>query len=74
MLWIKLGFSEYPKAAKGVFGKKVVLGTGYEEGIKFLSAEDKPVEVLQVTGMLLNREGNIIRSGAEGIVAKDTPF
>ncbi len=74
LLWIKLGFSEYPKADKGLFGKKVVLGTGYEEGIKFLSAVDKPVEVLQVTGMLLDREGNIVRAGAEGIVAKDTPF
>jgi len=73
-LCIKLGFSEYPKADKGAFGQKVVLGTGYEEGIKFLSAEDKPVEVLQVTGMLLDREGNIIRSGAEGIVAKDTTW
>ncbi len=74
VLIIKLGFSEYPKANKGVFGKKVVLGTGYEEGIKFLSAEDKPVEVLQVTGMLLDREGNIVRAGAEGIAAKDSPF
>lgn len=71
---LKLGFSEYPKANKGVFGKKVVLGTGYEEGIKFLSAEDKPVEVLQVTGVLLDREGNIVRAGAEGIAAKDSPF
>lgn len=74
VLVIKLGFSEYPKANKGVFGKKVVLGTGYEDGIKFLSAEDKPVEVLQVTGMLLDREGNIVRAGAEGIAAKDSPF
>lgn len=74
VLIIKLGFSEYPKANKGVFGKKVVLGTGYEEDIKFLSAEDKPVEVLQVTGMLLDREGNIVRAGAEGITAKDSPF
>jgi hypothetical protein len=74
ILLIKLGFSEYPKADKGMFGKKVVLGTGYEEGIKFLSAVDKPVEVLQVTGMLLDREGNIVRAGAEGIAAKDSPF
>lgn len=74
VLLLKLGFSEYPKANKGMFGKKVVLGTGYEEGIRFLSAEDKPVEVLQVTGMLLDREGNIVRAGAEGIAAKDSPF
>lgn len=74
VLWIRLGFSEYPKGEKGLFGKKVVLGTNYEESIKFLSAEDKPVEVLQVTGILLDREGNIVRAGAEGIAAKDSPF
>ena len=74
LLFISLGFSEYPKADKGFFGKKVMLGTGYEEGIKFLSAEDKPVEVLQITAILLDREGNILRAGAEGILHKDTPF
>lgn len=74
LLFINVGFSEYPKADKGIFEKKVVLGTGYEEGIKFFSAEDKPVEVLQVTGMLLDREGKILRAGAEGILHKDTPF
>lgn len=74
LLFVNLSFSQYPKADRGVFGKKVVLGTKYEEGIKFLSAEDKPVEVLQVTGMLLDREGNILRAGSEGIIAKDTPF
>jgi hypothetical protein len=74
LLFISIGFSEYPKANKRAFEKKVVLGTGYQEGVKFLSAEDKPVEVLQVTGMLLDREGNILRAGAEGILHKDTPF
>ncbi|MDZ7695165.1 MAG: hypothetical protein U5K69_29285 [Balneolaceae bacterium] len=44
LIW--LGFNEYPKANKGIFKKKVVLGTGYEPEIRFLSAEDKPVEVL----------------------------
>lgn len=74
LLFISLGFTEYPKADKGMFGKKVVMGTGYEEGIEFLSAEDKPVEVLQITAILLNREGHILRAGAEGILHKDTPF
>lgn len=74
LLFISIGFSEYPKSDKGLFEKKVVLGTGYEEGIKFFSAEDKPVEVLQVNGMLLDREGKILRAGAEGILHKDTPF
>lgn len=42
--------------------------------VTFLSAEDVPLEVLQVTGMLLDRQGNILRAGGEGIISKDTPF
>lgn len=74
LLAIWVGFVEYPKARKGLFKKKVVLGTNYEPEIRFLSAEDKPVEVLQVSGMLLNREGEVLRAGAEGIYHEDTPF
>lgn len=74
LLVIWVGFSEYPKANKGLFKKKVVLGTEYEREIRFLSAEDKPVEVLQLTGMLLDGEGRVLRAGAEGIIHEDTPF
>ncbi len=74
LLIIDLSFVQYPKADRGLFNKKVVLGTDYEQNINFFSAEDKPVEVLQVTGMILNQQGKIIRAGAEGILAKDTPF
>lgn len=73
-LHIWVGLTEYPKANKGVFKKKVVLGTGYEREIRFLSAVDKPVEVLQVTGILLNKEGAVIRAGAEGFLHEDSPF
>ncbi len=72
LTWI--GLTEYPKANKGVFKKKVVLGTGYEREIRFLSAVDKPVEVLQVTGLLLDKEGNVLRAGAEGFLHEDSPF
>lgn len=72
LFWI--GLTEYPKADKGLFKKKVVLGTDYEHEIRFLSAVDKPVEVLQVTGILLDREGNVIRAGAEGFLHEDSPF
>lgn len=72
MIWV--GLTEYPKANKGVFKKKVVLGTGYEHEIRFLSAVDKPVEVLQLTGVLIDREGNILRAGAEGFLHEDSPF
>lgn len=74
LLAIRLGFAEYPKANKGVFKKKVVLGTDYEPEIRFLSAEDKPVEVLQLTGILLNQKGEVLRAGAEGVIHEDTPF
>jgi len=74
LLIMNFSFDDFPKADKGLFGKKVVLGTDYEQGLNFLTAIDKPVEVLQITGMLLDREGNILRAGSEGILAKDTPF
>ena len=67
-------FDEFPKAAKSLFRKKVVLGTDYEVGLHFLTAIDKPVEVLQITSILLYRESNFLRAGSEGILAKDTPF
>lgn len=69
-----LGFNEYPKANKGLFKKKVVLGTDYEPEIRFLSDELEPVEVLQITGMLVDKKGNIIRAGAEAFLYEDSPF
>jgi hypothetical protein len=72
LLWV--GLTEYPKADKGLFKKKVVLGTGYEREIRFLSAVDKPVEVLQLTGVLLDKNGNVVRAGAEGFLHEDSPF
>ena len=71
---VTLGVSQYPKGREGVFGKKVVLGTGHEEPIKFLTAEDKLLEVLQLTGALVDAQGRVLRAGAEGILARDTPF
>lgn len=74
LLVIRLAFNEYPKANKGVFKKKVVLGTDYEPEIRFLSGELEPVEVLQITGILLDRKGNVIRAGAEAFLYEDSPF
>jgi hypothetical protein len=71
---VTLAVSQYPKGREGVFGKKVVLGTGYEEKIEFLTAEDKLLEVLQLTGVLVDAQGKVVRAGAEGILARDTPF
>lgn len=73
-LLVSLGVSQYPKGREGVFGKKVVLGTGHEEPVRFLTADDKLLEVLQLTGVLVEAQGRVIRAGAEGILARDTPF
>jgi len=71
---VSLGVSQYPKGREGVFGKKAVLGTGHEEPIRFLTAEDKLLEVLQFTGVLVDAQGRVVRAGAEGILARDTLF
>ncbi len=71
-IWVS--FAQYPKADKGLVKKKVILGTNHEEEIRFFSAEDKPVEVLQISGYLADNKGNIIRAGAEGVIHNDTPF
>jgi len=71
---VTLAVSQYPKGREGFFGKKVVLGTGHEEPVEFLTAEDKLLEVLQLTGVLVDAQGRVVRAGAEGILARDTPF
>ena len=71
---IQVGVSQYMKGYSGVFRKEVALGTGYRQPIKFLTAEDKQVEVLHLTGVLVDATGRVVRAGAEGIVMRDTPF
>lgn len=71
---VQLAFTQFPKADKGLFGKKVVLGTHYEEPIRVLSAVDKPVEVIELTGVVVDADGRVLRGGAEGIVGDDAPF
>jgi hypothetical protein len=70
----RLGVSQYPKGRRGVFAKNLLLGTGYEVPVKFLTAEDKLMQVLQVTGLLVDAEGRVVRAGAEGALGRDTPF
>ena len=74
VLFIQLAFTQFPKADRGFFGKKVVLGTDYEVPVRFFSAVDGPIEVIALTGVLLDRDGNILRAGGEGIAGYDAPF
>lgn len=74
VLVVQLAFAQYPKSDRGYFGKKVVLGSGYEQDVRVPGAVDKPIEVLQLTGIVLDAEGSILRAGAEGIAGYDAPF
>lgn len=60
---------------RGLKGRKeVALGTGYRQELPWLTSEDTPVWVLQVAGVVVDADGKILRSGAEGIWALRTPF
>lgn len=74
-LYITVGFGEYFLRMKNLLGsKELQLGTGNSEPSKWLSDLDAPADVLQVTGALLDKNGKILRCGAEGIIAKKTGF
>ena len=74
ILLIQLAFTQFPKTDRGFFAKKVVLGTDYEVPVRFFSAVDGPIEVVALTGVLLDADGNILRAGGEGIAGYDAPF
>lgn len=74
LLRIWISFAEYPKSDKGLVKRMVVLGTDYEIETRFFSSEDKPLEVLQLSGYVADKNGNIVRAGAEGVIHNDTPF
>ena len=74
ILVVQLAFTQFPKADRGFFGKKVVLGTNYEVPVGFFSSVDGPIEVIALTGALLDANGDLIRAGGEGIAGYDTPF
>ena len=74
LVLVQVAVSQYPKEQRGFTKKAVMLGTGYEARIKFLTAVDKPIEVLQLTGILVGNDGRVLRAGAEGVLGRDTPF
>ncbi len=62
----------HQKNLKGT--KEVRLGTGYAQRLPWLTSLDTPVYVLQLTGAVVDAEGKVLRSGAEGLLAVRTPF
>jgi hypothetical protein len=74
-LYMMVGVSEYFVRQKGwTFKKEIRLGTGYSVPLSWLTTPEAPLYVLQLTGVLLDRDGRPLRAGAEGIYAKTGPL
>jgi hypothetical protein len=68
---LEVGF--YLPRQTGLRGdKSVELGTGNIAKLPWLTSLETPVAVLQLTGALVGRDGQAIRIGAEGFMAKRT--
>jgi hypothetical protein len=73
VLVITLEIANYPVYQKNWRGDKVVrLGTGHSQKVPWITSLDQPVQVLQLTGALIDREGRAARIGAEGLIARRT--
>lgn len=72
-LVLRLEVGSYLVRQRGLRGRKEVdLGTGHTASLPWLTSLETPVQVLQLTGALVDRDGQAVRIGAEGIVAKRT--
>ena len=72
-LVINVEISDYYIQQKGLAGRKEVeLGTRYTVSLPWMTGLDTPVNVLQLTGALMDSTGEAIRIGAEGLVARRT--
>ena len=70
-LLVTLELGQYWPRQKGLsLGKEVRLGTDYTVGVPWLTSLERPVAVVQLTGVLVGRDGRAIRIGAEGMLAK----
>ncbi len=70
---ISVEIGEYLVRQRGLTGaKSVELGSNYVQALPWLTSLEQAVQVVQLTGALVGRDGKAIRIGAEGIVAKRT--
>jgi hypothetical protein len=54
--------------------KSVEMGTAYTVELPWLTSLETPVSVVQLTGALVDTAGRAVRIGAEGMLARRTPF
>jgi hypothetical protein len=72
---ISIEIGEYLVRQRGLLGaKSVELGSNYVQSLPWLTSLEQAVQVVQLTGALVGRDGKALRIGAEGIVAKRTPI
>ena len=72
-LVLTLEVGDYRMTQKSWRGDKAVfLGTNYSVNVPWLTSLETPVNVLQLTGALIDREGKAVRIGAEGLLARRT--
>lgn len=75
VLILELTIADHWLTQRGLGGKKEVpLGAGRVQKAPWLTSLDTPVEVLQLTGMIVDARGKVVRSGVEGIAAVPTRF
>jgi hypothetical protein len=73
VLVITLEVGQYRIRQRGFRGtKEVELGSGYVVRLPWLTPLEMPVNVLQITGAFVGRDGRAIRIGAEGMLARHT--
>jgi hypothetical protein len=73
LLVLTLEIGQYWPHQRNLRGdKEVRLGTGHAVRVPWLTALDQPVQVLQLTGALVDPSGRAERIGAEGLVARRT--
>ncbi len=68
------GGQYWPRQTGWRGSKSVELGSGYVLPLPWLTPVETPVSVLQLTGVLVGRDGRGVRIGAEGIAAQRTPL
>lgn len=72
-LLITVEVGEYLVRQTGLRGAKSVdLGSNHVQRLPWLTSLEQAVQVVQLTGALVGRNGKVIRIGAEGILAKRT--
>lgn len=73
LCWTGVG-GQYPLQVNLRGDKALSIGTGYAPTLPWLSALDQPVEIVQLGGLLIDRDGRVLRAGAEGMMALPTAF